>query len=155
MKTYLLLFFLMGALAVNAQTYSVSKTTNIFGDTIETYKDKNGKDAGAVKYSTDIFGNKIKTITGPNGEQLRSVKNSKDIFGNETTEFADEHGRTKATIKTSTDIFGKQLPIKTSTALIKMDRNYYLLKKLTILPLLIVERLFAFAPEAGLEPATL
>lgn len=84
MKLLILLIFLTGAVAANAQTYIISKTVNIFGDTVETYTDQSGKKLATVTHSTNIFGDKIKSMTGPNGEKIQSPKTSTDIFGDET-----------------------------------------------------------------------
>jgi len=104
-KGFLLLIFLTGSIAVQAQSYTISETVDIFGDTVITYKDKNRNNIAVIKYSTDIFGNKVKTVTGPKGENIQSVKKSKDIFGNQIIEIKDSMGQSK-TIKTSRDIFG-------------------------------------------------
>lgn len=93
MKLLISLIFLTGAVAANAQTYTISKTVNIFGDTVETYTDQIGKKLTTVTHSTNIFGDKIKSITGPNGEKIQSQKTSVDIFGNEKKIIADQNGK--------------------------------------------------------------
>ncbi|KIO74625.1 hypothetical protein TH53_25345 [Pedobacter lusitanus] len=71
-KLFLLLFLSLGVVAVNAQTYSISKTVNIFGDTIHTYKDRSGKNIAMVTRSTDIFGNSVTSVNS--AEDPESVK---------------------------------------------------------------------------------
>ncbi|QNK65043.1 hypothetical protein H7F33_03675 [Pedobacter sp. PAMC26386] len=93
MKLFLLLFFLTGTVAVNAQTYSISKRVNVFGDTIETYKDRSGKITAVITHSTDVFGSKIKRITDSNGKEMRSIKKNTDIFGDETIAISDGKGQ--------------------------------------------------------------
>jgi hypothetical protein len=105
LKGLFFLILLSTNAAAQSQTYTISRSVNIFGDSIITYKDQNRNNIREIKNSTDIFGNKIKSITGVNGAVIRSIKRSKDIFGNALIEITEGDGQSK-TIKTSTDIFG-------------------------------------------------
>ncbi|WP_354359513.1 hypothetical protein [Pedobacter sp. UYP30] len=55
-KRFLIFIFLAVSSLASAQDYSISKSVNIFGDTVIICKDGSGNEISKTTYSTDISG---------------------------------------------------------------------------------------------------
>ncbi len=89
-----------------AQTSSISRSVNIFGDTVFSYRNNIGQKVAEWSYSRDIFGNKVYTVKDGMGRTVKTAKEDKDIFGNNRLSISDGMGRTVGRMESSTDIFG-------------------------------------------------
>lgn len=101
MKTILVLssLFLTACLSAAAQSYKITNSVNLFGDTVIIHQDSHGIKTATVTISKDLFGNRIKTVTDGNGRKVESVKQSKDLFGNDIIDIYDENGMIKPVSK--------------------------------------------------------
>ncbi|MGV3704537.1 MAG: hypothetical protein ACO1NU_04080 [Arcticibacter sp.] len=111
MRASIIALFILftGTTILNAQTIQISKRTNIFGDTITTIRNGEGRELGGIKQSKDFFDNKILSFLGADGAVIYSVKRSTDIFGNNIKEVRDKHGREIRSLKNSKDFRGNRI----------------------------------------------